>query len=85
MIFIEIFLQAIEDIVFIPLVISKNPVKSPWIKLVSMFKTLNIGDIIVVRLAKIPLAFKIEIMLEKITTNPTNQKNGRNTICNTLS
>ena len=36
--FKESFLQAMEEMVLIPLVISKKPVKSPGIKLVSICK-----------------------------------------------
>ena len=69
-ILIESFLQAIEAIKFIPLVISKNPVNKPEIKAVSICKKLKIGLNIKLTIFKIPLDFNIEIMLENITTKP---------------
>ena len=70
MILIESFLQAILEIVLMPLVISKKHVKIGPIKEVSMCiqskNGLNNNSIICV----IPLAFKIEIIEEKMTTNP---------------
>ena len=67
---IESFLQGIPEIAFIPFVISKKPLISGEIKLVSMFKTLNKGDKQVEMICNKPLAFKIEIIHEKITTKP---------------
>lgn len=46
------------------------PVKIPDIKEESMFKMLNIGVNIKIILFKNPLAFRMEIILEKITTKP---------------
>ena len=69
-ILIESFLEAILEIVLIPFVISKNPVRMPWTKLESTWNNWKIGEIKTVKLFKIPLAFKMEIILEKITTNP---------------
>ena len=69
-IFIESFLQAIEDIKFIPLVISKNPVNNPEINEVSICIILNRGVNNVLTTFKTPLDFNIEIILEKITTKP---------------
>ena len=69
-IFIEIFLHEILEIRFIPFVISKNPLSKGLTKDVSILKNVNIGDKIIETFARMPLDFKIEIMLEKITTNP---------------
>ena len=66
----ENFLQAILEIVLIPLVISKNPLKRGEIKLVSISRKLNKGEKVIVAMFNKPLAFTIEIILEKITTNP---------------
>ena len=54
----------------IPEVISKKPVKSGPINELSMFKVLNKGVRIVVNIFNIPVDFKIEIMLAKITIKP---------------
>lgn len=64
------FLQAILEIIFIPFVISRKPVNSAEIKLESICKKLNSGVRKIVAIEKIPLAFKIDMMLEKITTKP---------------
>ena len=66
----ESFLQLILEIVLIPFVISNIPVKMPEMKLVSMFKDWKIGFSKTVKLFNKPLALKMEIILEKITTNP---------------
>ena len=65
-ILIESFLQAILEILLIPLVISKNPVNSGSIKEGELKNGLAMISIICV----IPLDFKIEIIEEKMTTNP---------------
>ena len=49
---------------------SKNPVNMPCIKLVSIFKILKTGDRAMVIILVIPLAFKIDIMLENNTIKP---------------
>ena len=69
-IFIESFLQAIDDIELIPFVISKKPQIIGLIKEVSILIKLNKGERHVDKMFRIPLDFKIEITLEKITTNP---------------
>ena len=66
----ENFLQAILEIILIPLVISKNPLKRGDMKLVSISKKLNKGEKVIVTRFSNPLAFTIEMILEKITTNP---------------
>ena len=53
-----------------PFVISNTPVKSPCIKLGSIFKISNRGLNNIVKLFNKPLALKIDMILEKITTNP---------------
>ena len=63
-------MQAILDIEFIPLVISKIPVKILEMKVVSILKRFVIGVKQVVNKFNIPLDCRIEIILEKITTNP---------------
>ena len=68
--FIESFLQATSEILFIPFVISKMPQRRGLIKEVSICRMLNSGEIQVERIFIIPLDFKIEITLENITTNP---------------
>lgn len=67
---IESFLQAIDDIELIPFVISKKPQTIGLIKEVSILIKLNKGERHVDKTFKIPLDFKIEITLEKITTKP---------------
>lgn len=67
---IESFLQAICEIEFIPFVISKNPQRKGDIKEVSILRKLNNGEKQVDKMLIMPLDFKIEITLEKITTNP---------------
>ena len=69
-ILIEIFLQAILEIELIPFVISKNPEINGAAKEKSIFRVSKIGAINKANIFKIPLAFKIDITLEKITTNP---------------
>ena len=64
-IFREIFFICIPEIIFIPFVISRKPVKMPCIKLVSIFNKLNIGERKRDTRLVMPLAFKIDIMLEK--------------------
>lgn len=66
----ENFLQVILEIILIPLVISKNPLKRGEMKLVSILKKLNKGEKVIVAIFNKPLAFTIEMILEKITTNP---------------
>ena len=72
--FIESFLQAMLEIVFIPLVISRNPLRRGAIKDVLIFSKLNKGESNKLTPFKIPLDFRIEIILEKITTNPPIRK-----------
>lgn len=69
-ILIDSFLKAIFEIIFIPLVISNNPVKIPDIKLVSILKKLHNGVNNSSNISSKWLDFKIDIMLENITTNP---------------
>lgn len=69
-ILIEIFLHAIQEIVFIPFVISKKPVTKGAIKLVSILIMLNIGERIFTIIKIIPLDFKIDIITEKRTIKP---------------
>lgn len=69
-ILIESFLQAILDILLIPLVISKNPVTRGEMKLESMFNALKMGEILNVIRFNSPHVFNIEIILEKIATKP---------------
>ena len=69
-IFIDIFLICILEIKLIPFVISKKPVNSPQINDWSIFKKLKRGENIKIAIFCIPLLFKIDIILEKITTNP---------------
>ena len=66
----ESFLQAILEIVLIPLVISKKPVNSGSIKEGETWINWNNGVTIISIICVIPLDFKIEIIEEKITTNP---------------
>lgn len=73
-ILIEIFLQAILEIIWIPFVISNKPVRNPCTKVVSILKKLNTGEIAKLVIEIIPLAFKIDIILEKITINPPIRK-----------
>lgn len=68
--FIEIFLKAIFEMALIPLVISKNPVKSGLINEELIFSLSNKGVSIVVKIFNIPLDFKIEIILANITIKP---------------
>ena len=69
-IFRDIFLTAIFEILLIPEVISKKPVKSGLINEISIFKVLNKGVRIVDNIFNIPLDFKIEIMLANTTIKP---------------
>lgn len=69
-IFIEIFLQTMEEIVLIPFVISNKPVKNPCVKLISKLKKTKIGLIKFAKTPRIPLVFNIDIILENNTTNP---------------
>ena len=66
----ESFLQAILEIVLIPFVISKNPVNSGSIKEGEICIKLKNGVAMISIICVIPLDFKIEIIEEKITTNP---------------
>lgn len=70
MILIESFLQAILEIVLMPLVISKKPVKIGPIKEVSICIQWKNGLNSISTICVIPLEFKIEIIEEKMTTNP---------------
>lgn len=67
---IERFLLLIDEIVWIPFVISNNPVNIPDIKFWSMCKILKIGVMLVHNIFNIPLALSMEMMLENITTKP---------------
>ena len=69
-ILIESFLQAILEILLIPLVISKNPVNSGSIKEGETCIKLKNGVAMISIICVIPLDFKIEIIEEKMTTNP---------------
>lgn len=69
-ILIESFLQAILEILLIPLVISKNPVNSGSIKEGETCIKLKNGLAMISIICVIPLDFKIEIIEEKMTTNP---------------
>ena len=69
-ILIESFLHAIEEIILIPFVISNKPVINPLAKVISILKNLKIGLTRFTILFRIPLAFNIDIMLEKITIKP---------------
>ena len=69
-IFIDNFLKAIFEMIFIPLVISNKPVKIPDIKLVSIFKKLHNGVNISSNISSKWLDLRIDIILENITTNP---------------
>ena len=69
-ILIESFLQAILEIVLIPFVISKNPVNSGSIKEGEICIKLKNGVAMISIMCVIPLDFKIEIIEEKMTTNP---------------
>ena len=66
----EIFLQAMEEIIFIPFVISKMPVKNPCMKLVSIFRKESKGFSKIVMLFNMPLALRIDRILENMTINP---------------
>ena len=68
--FIESFLQAINEILLIPFVISKIPQRKGPMNEVSILIALNKGEIHVDKICNNPLDFKIEITLEKITTKP---------------
>ena len=67
---IERFLLLIDEIVWIPFVISNNPVNIPDIKFGSMCKILKIGVMLVHNIFNIPLALSMEMILENITTKP---------------
>ena len=69
-ILIESFLQAILEMLLIPFVISKNPVNSGSIKEGEICVKLKNGVAMISIICVIPLDFKIEIMEEKMTTNP---------------
>jgi len=68
--FMEICFVFIREILLIPLVISKKPVIIGLIKEVSICKMLKRGIKSKEKLCNKPLLFKIEITLEKMTTNP---------------
>ena len=74
MILIESFLQAILEIVLIPFVISNKPLNRGAIKEVSILSVWKRGENKLDKIFKVPLAFKIEITLENITTNPPIKK-----------
>ena len=67
---IEIFLQAILEIVLIPFVISKKPVNRGSIKEGEICIKLKNGVAMISIICVMPLDFKIEIIEEKMTTNP---------------
>ena len=67
---IESFLQAILEIVLIPFVISKKPVNSGSIKEGEICIKLKNGVAMISIICVMPLDFKIEIIEEKMTTNP---------------
>lgn len=69
---IEIFLQAILEIVLIPFVISKKPVNRGSIKEGEICIKLKNGVAMISIICVMPLDFKIEIIEEKMTTNPPN-------------
>ena len=69
-ILIESFLQAILEIVLIPFVISKKPVNSGSIKEGEICIKSKNGVATIPITCVIPLDFKIEIIEEKMTTNP---------------
>ena len=69
-ILMESFLQAILEMLLIPFVISKNPVNSGSIKEGETCIKLKNGVAMISIICVIPLDFKIEIIEEKITTNP---------------
>ncbi len=68
--FMEICFVFYKKILLIPLVISKKPVIIGLIKEVSICKMLKRGIKKKKKLCNKPLLFKIEITLEKMTTNP---------------
>lgn len=70
MILIDSFFDAIHEIELIPFVISKKPLIKGEMKAVSIPKMLNIGENKLDESLSNPLEFSIDIMLEKITTNP---------------
>ena len=59
-----------EEIIFIPFVISKMPVKNPCMKLVSIFRKESKGFSKIVMLFNMPLALRIDRILENMTINP---------------
>ena len=69
-ILIESFLQVILEMLLIPFVISKKPVNKGSIKEGEICIKLKNGVAIISIICVIPLDFKIEIMEEKMTTNP---------------
>ena len=73
-IFIESFLQAILEIEAIPFVISINPLMRGIQKEVSILINSKTGVINIEVLFRIPLDFKIEIILENNTINPPIRK-----------
>ena len=69
-ILIESFLQAILEILLIPFVISKKPVNRGSIKEGEICIKLKNGVAMISIICVIPLDFKIDIIEEKMTTNP---------------
>ena len=69
-ILIESFLQVILEMLLIPFVISKNPVNRGSIKEGEICIKLKNGVAMISIICVIPLDFKIEIIEEKMTTNP---------------
>ena len=73
-ILIESFLQTMLDIVLMPLVISKKPLIRGEAKDVSILSILKIGEMQEAQMLRIPLPFKMDMILEKITTKPPIKK-----------
>lgn len=69
-ILIEIDLLAILDIIETPFVSSIIPEVIEFAKEISILSNFKIGHIAYDKISKILLLFKIEMIIEKITTNP---------------
>ena len=68
--FKEMFFSLIREIILIPFVISKNPVKTEEIIFEGIPKKWQTGVVKMQTNLVIPLTFKIEIITENNTTNP---------------
>lgn len=69
-IFNEIALNGILEIIDTPFVSSTIPEKSPFTKLKGIFNLFNIGEKTIPSMSKTLVLFKIEIITLKRTTNP---------------